>query len=135
MIIPAGSSRRASQPPFWRIFQLVRAVGPSSPCSTSPENTTKWVFQSKNPASRRASQPPFWRIFQLDRAVGPSSPCSTPSENTTKWVFQSKKEKKKTPKKSLWANAPDGTWCHQALGQPTTLAGPGLVARLYEHCI
>ena len=95
MIIPAGSSRRASQPPFWRIFQLVRAVGPSSPCSTSPENTTKWVFQSKNPASRRASQPPFWRIFQLDRAVGPSSPCSTPSENTTKWVFQSKKEKKK----------------------------------------
>ena len=119
MNAPARSSRRASQPPFWRIFQLHRAIRPPSPRSTPPENTTKWVFQSKTKnASRRASQPPFWRIFQLDRAVGPPSSCSTPPENTTKWVFQSKK----TPKKSLWANVPDGTWCHQALGRPTTLA-------------
>ena len=37
MIIPAGSSRRAFQPPFWRIVQLDRAFGPSSPCSKPPE--------------------------------------------------------------------------------------------------
>ena len=76
---PTRSSRRASQPPFWRIFQLDRAVRPPSPRSTPPENTTKWVFQSKKPTSRRAFQPPFWRIFQLDRAVGPPSPCSSSS--------------------------------------------------------
>ena len=73
---PARSSRRASMPPFRQIFQLDRAVRPPSPRSTPPENTTKWVFQSKNSKIRRASQPPFWQIFQLDWAVEPPSPCS-----------------------------------------------------------
>ena len=100
---PARSSRRASQPPFWRIFQLDRAVRPPSPRLTPPENTTKWVFQSKKPASRRASQPPFWRIFQLDRAVGPPSPCSSSS------TFAHQAQKKNT----------------QPLGRPTTFVGPG----------
>ena len=47
------TSRRASKPPFCQIFQLDRAVGPPSHCSTPPENTTKWVFQSKkNPPKK-----------------------------------------------------------------------------------
>ena len=106
MIIPAGSNRRASQPPFWRIFQLDRAVGPPNPVSKPPENTKKWVFKSKKPASRRASKPPFWRIFRLDRAVGPPSPCPTPPENTTKWVFQSKTRKPPSIPAPILANFP-----------------------------
>ena len=60
---PARLDRRASQPPFWRIFQLDLAVRPPSPRSTPPENTTKWVFQSKNPA--RVGRKTLRKLTQL----------------------------------------------------------------------
>ena len=144
MNAPARSSRRAYQPTFWRIFQLGRAVRPPSPRSTPPENTTKWVFQSKKPTSRRASQPPFWRIFQLGRAVRPPSPRSTPPENTTKWVFQSKKPtSRRASQPPFWqifqldrAVGPSSpcsstsTFAHQA----QTLNAPAIAGRGHHSC-
>ena len=112
---PARSGRRASQP----LFEAAR-------------KNDKVGIPVEKTASRQASQPPFWRIFQLDRAVGPPNPCSTPPENTTKWVFQSIK---KSPKKSLWANAPMTRGATSPWDGPPPSPARGLVARLYEHRI
>ena len=68
----ARSSRRASQPPFWRISQIDRAVGPPSPCWTPPKNTTKWVFQSKKTCKPPSLLAPIRANFQA-RSGRPAS--------------------------------------------------------------
>ena len=53
------ASRRASQPPFWQIFQLDRAVGPPSPCSSS--STFAHQAQTVNaPAIAGRGHHPCW---------------------------------------------------------------------------
>ena len=108
MIIPARSSRRASQPLFWRTFPLDWAVSPPSPRSTPPKNTTKWVFQSKKNAEKK---PACWRMHRLDW--------------TSRTVIS-----RFNPPPHLPQNTHIG-----ALGRPTGLAGPGLVAPRAIGCV
>ena len=73
--------------------------------------------------NKHTSQLPFRRTFQ-DRAVGPPVPPLDTARKYDKVGIPVEKN----AKKSLLANVPDGTWCRQSLGRPTTLAGPGLVS-------
>ena len=120
MIIPAGSSRQAYQPQFWRIFQLDRAVGPPSPCSKPPEKNDEVGIQVEKKKRKPPSLPaPILANFPARSGRRASQPLFDAAGKYDKVGIPAEK---KTPKKSLWANAPDGTWCHQAPGRPTTLA-------------
>ena len=76
------ASRRASQPPFWRISQLDRAVGPPSPCSSS--STFAHQAQTAGRANalarlgRRASQSSI-QILDHFLMAAPSPPHRAPA--------------------------------------------------------
>ena len=102
-------SRRASQPPFWRIFQLDRTVGPPSPCSSS---TFAHQAETVNaPAIAGVGTTP----------VGPLSPLFLDIRPTSI---------KKTP--NPWDGPPpsSGSW---SLNGPTILDCQVVVYRFRDH--
>ena len=102
MIIPAGSSRQATQPPFWRIFQLDRAVGPPSPCSNASVKNDEVgipVKKSRKPpnlpapilanfsarSGRPASQPLFDAAGKYDEVGIPVEKKTPKKAECTRW--------------------------------------------------
>ena len=80
------------------------------------------------------------RMHQLDKAAKPpsfrsgkpskigSSGLPAPVRRRRKIRRSGYSSRQKNAEKSLWANAPDGTWCQQALGRP-----PPSPARAWWH--
>ena len=120
VIILAGSSRRASKPPFWRIFSARsgrRAFQPLFEAARKNDEVGIPVEKTRKPPSLPAS---ILANFPARSGLGPRAYQSL---FDAAGKYDEVGIPKKNAEKSLWANAPDGTWCHQALGRPTTLAG------------
>ena len=118
--------RRASQPPFWRIFQLDRAVGPPSPCSSRST-----VAHHKQHGGRMhqldwAAEPPrvVYRVGNLDHfsMATPSPPHRAPISVWFYNHFPPLRDQGVLDHLSMWPSLPQQ--CFLDGGPPTPSVGP-----------
>ena len=118
VIIPAASSRRPPSPHSGVFSNWIGPLGLPAPVRRRQE-IRRSGYSSQKTRKRPSLLAPILANFLARSGRRASQPLF---DAARKYREVGIPVEKKTPKKSLWANAPDGTWCHQALGRPTTLA-------------